>query len=145
MDNLGAILGQTYAIPRQTFSSAYPISNPQSQSQPFNDGLDFEKNLENVEGLTREYYEKVIGLKSFMADMHNNLGIDVRVPDLRNPESIRLNQIYQKGLADILNQANKLKVGQMERSSHIMRGTTKPKELMTNPLRSGRLNGMMIS
>lgn len=122
MDNLGAILGQTYAIPRQTFSSAYPISNPQSQSQPFNDGLDFEKNLENVEGLTREYYEKVIGLKSFMADMHNNLGIDVRVPDLRNPESIRLNQIYQKGLADILNQANKLKVGQMERSSHIMRG-----------------------
>jgi len=120
--DLAGTIGSTYRIPRQQPYNAGGAGHGLAQEASYDDGLAFEKNLQEVEGRTAEYYNKVAALKSFMADIHKNTGIDVRVPDMRYPESIRFNQIYQKALADIMHQGNLLKEGQVERTMHINRG-----------------------
>lgn len=78
--------------------------------QPYDDGLKAETGLQDVQGQTADYYRKVANLKSFMHDVHTNYGIDVRVPDAAKGEmAIKLNELYNHALADIMNQGNKLK------------------------------------
>ncbi|MDE2217823.1 MAG: hypothetical protein KGJ87_11815, partial [Planctomycetota bacterium] len=134
MPDLAGTLGQTYRIPRQ-HPSPYSVAAPGrvAAEQPFNDGLDFEKNLQEVEGQTEDYYQSIAALKSFMADMHKNLGIDVRVPDMSKPESIRLNMVYQQALADIMHKGNALHEGQTERLMRINRGDQYTKEADGKP------------
>lgn len=122
MGDLAGTVGQTYRIPRQQPPQYAGAAGGRGAADTFDDGLSFEKNLQEVEGRTEEYYNKVSALKSYMADIHKNLGIDVRVPSMSHPESIRLNRIYQKALADIMHQGNLLKEGQSERIMHINRG-----------------------
>jgi len=131
MPDRAGIGADTYRIPvQQPYNAA--MSGGGAANKPYDDGLEFEKSLQEAEGQTQAYYEKVAALKSFMLDMHKNRGIDVRVPDLAHPDSIALNQIYQRGLADIMHQANKLKMNQKEREYRINRG-----DIMTE---AGRAN-----
>jgi len=48
--------------------------------------------------------------------------VDVRVPDMSRPESIKLHQIYNDALSDILNQGNELKTGQAFQMMRDQRG-----------------------
>jgi len=96
------LAAQTYLLPQ-------PQQQPQPVQPTFEDGVVAMDGLQHVRGQTEEYYKKVGALKAFMQSVNKNLGIDVRVPDLSRPESVKLNQIYQDALADILAQGNMLK------------------------------------
>lgn len=100
--NRGAVGALNYQLPQ--------IQPVQSQQQaPYNDGIEALQGIQDANGQANEYYRKVAALKSFMQDVNSNYGIDVRVPDLSRPESIKLNEIYRTALADIMAQGNLLK------------------------------------
>lgn len=105
MADRGALQGQTYALP-----TVQPVA-PAPAQQPFDDGVRAMEGLQVVKGQTEAYYRKVAALKSFMQDAHQNFGVDVRVPDLSKPESIKLHQIYNDAITDILHTGNELKQG----------------------------------
>lgn len=99
----GELGAETYQIPQ---AAPQPVGHAQ---QPFDDGVVALQGLQYVKGQTEDYYKKVAALKSFMQDVHANYGLDVRVPDMSRPESIRLHQIYNDAISDILAQGNDLK------------------------------------
>jgi hypothetical protein len=99
----GELGAETYQIPQ---AAPQPVGHAQ---QPFDDGVVALQGLQHVKGQTEDYYKKVAALKSFMQDVHANYGLDVRVPDMSRPESIRLHQIYNDAISDILAQGNLLK------------------------------------
>lgn len=101
----GSLAGLTYTLPQA------PVTQPTVQ-QPYNDGIEALQGIQHVQGQTSDYYTKVAKLKSFMQEASNNYGIDVRVPDLSKPESIKLHEIYNTALSDILTQGNLLKNSQ---------------------------------
>jgi hypothetical protein len=104
----GGLAARTFLLPQQ--QSQQPIGP--SQQQPFDDGIRALEGLQYVEGQTSDYFKKIQALKAFMQDAQTNLGIDVRVPDLSRPESIKLNQIFRNALSDIMAQGNLLKNSQ---------------------------------
>lgn len=116
------LLAKTFLLPQQQVNYQQPVQ------QPYDDGVQALEGLQVVQGQTTDYYKKVSALKSFMQSVNKNLGIDVRVPDLSRPESIELNQIYQKALADILAQGNELKQSSgiysmlINRGDHLTKG-----------------------
>ena len=116
------LLAKTFLLPQQQVNYQQPVQ------QPYDDGVQALEGLQVVQGQTADYYKKVSALKSFMQSVNKNLGIDVRVPDLSRPESIELNQIYQKALADILAQGNELKQSSgiysmlINRGDHLTKG-----------------------
>lgn len=119
------LIGQTYALPQPTppVSSGAGAGYGNVQApQLFNDGVQEESGLASVEGLTTDYYRKVAMLKGLMQDAWENYRIDVRVPDLSKPESIKLNQMYQKAIADIKTQGNLLKNSQSMLTAGLSRG-----------------------
>jgi hypothetical protein len=100
--NRGALGADTFLLPQ-----VQPTAMP--QQQPLVDGIQALEGLQDIEGQTSDYYKKVADLKGFMQQVWTNFGIDVRVPDFARPESIKLNQVYQKAIADILAHGNQLK------------------------------------
>lgn len=109
MADRSGLIGSTYALPQ--------VAGPApTNTEPYNDGVEPLQGLQYIQGVTDQYYQKVAALKAFMQDTHANFGVDVRVPDLSRPESIKLNQIYQTALADILSQGNLLKNSQQEKT-----------------------------
>lgn len=110
------------AAAAQTFYN--PQIQPQASTQvgPMNDGVQPMDNIAYVNGVTEQYYQKVNALKSFMQDAHNNLGIDVRVPDASRPESIKLNTIFRNALSDILSQGTLLHNSQSMQMARESRG-----------------------
>lgn len=100
--NRGAVGALNYNLPI--------IPAVQSKAQtPYDDGLEALQGLQDANGEANAYYKKVAALKAFMHDVNTNYGIDVRVPDLSRPESIKLNEIYRNALADVMAQGNLLK------------------------------------
>src|SRR5690606_7357063 len=67
--------------------------------------------LEFVDGVTEDAYKKWGDLKSFAQTMWHNYRIDVSRPDMRDPVSVRANQAYKKGLADVQYTLDMLKQG----------------------------------
>ena len=115
--------GDRAGLAAQTFLLPQPQPRPVAPAeQPYNDGVQALEGLQYVKGQTADYYKKVADLKSFMQSVHQNLGIDVRVPDLSRPESIKLNQIYRDAIADISAQGNELKQGASINNMLISRG-----------------------
>ncbi len=132
----GSLGAQTYALPQVAPATPY-------QQAPYNDEVKAMEGLQYVKGQTADYYKKVQALKSFMQDAHANLGVDVRVPDMSKPESIKLHQIYNDALADILNQGNELKTGQGFQMMRDQRGVqyaegVDPNAQSASTLRSGQ-------
>jgi hypothetical protein len=99
------LAAQTFLLPTPAAPQAAPVQ------KPFDDGVQALEGLQYVKGQTADYYKKVADLKSFMQSVQQNLGVDVRVPDLSRPESIKLNQIYRDAIADIQAHGNALKTG----------------------------------
>lgn len=102
----GALLAQTYQLPQ---------AQPQApiQEQPFQDEIgDPAAGLQQIDGVTDEYFQKWAALKGFARDVQENLGVDVRFPDPSIPGSERLHRIYLKSLADLKAQGERLKTGQ---------------------------------
>ncbi len=110
-------IGNTYTIPL----------NPAVQQpvqQQFQDELGKpEDNLQQIDGVTDQYFDKWAQLKSFAKEAWNNYGIDVRYPDAGVPMSAKLNRIYLKAVADLQNQGNRLKVGQTMYAADRNRGS----------------------
>lgn len=100
------------ALGAQTYTLPQVAAVPPTVQQPYDDGVKALEGLQFVKGQTEDYYKKVAALKSFMQDAHANLGVDVRVPDMSRPESIKLHQIYNDAISDILQQGNLLKNSQ---------------------------------
>jgi hypothetical protein len=105
MAERAGLSAQTFLLPQPT---RQPIGAPE---QPYNDGVQALEGLQYVKGQTADYYKKVADLKSFMQSVQQSFGVDVRVPDLSRPESIKLNQIYRDAIADIQAHGNELKQG----------------------------------
>lgn len=113
-----SIYGQTYQNPPQ-----YLPQTPMAPSQPYQDEVGpVEENLQQVDGLTSDYFDKWAALKSFARDAQENLGVDVRFPNPDVPESNRLHRIYLKSLADLKKQANLLKTSQSMYNASLQRG-----------------------
>jgi hypothetical protein len=113
---IGSSVGNTYLFSNQNPASAGTQPQAQAQGTPQGSGYDDFmgkqlEDLENVEGMTQDYYTKWINLKSYAKTMWNEMGIDVTSPDLENEDSIRANKIYMKAVADVRNQGNRLKEG----------------------------------
>lgn len=128
------LIGKSFVLPQipaQGAGTPAGYGNVQAPSL-FNDGVTEETGLASVEGLTTDYYRKVAMLKGLMQDAWENYRIDVRVPDLSKPESIKLNQMYQKAIADIKTQGNLLKNSQ----SMLTAGLGRNDRFITDPTKA---------
>lgn len=114
-DYQGALGAQTFALPQ-----VQPYQPP--VTQPLNDGIVALEGLQHANGLANEYYQKVAALKAFMQDVNANYNLDVRVPDMSRPESLKLNEIYRTALADIMAQGNLLKTSQSDKALAMQMG-----------------------
>lgn len=134
--NLGTSGAETYALPTVAPEPVAP------QQQPYDDGVRALEGLQYVKGQTEAYYKKVADLKSFMQGAHANLGVDVRVPDMSRPESIKLHQIYNDAITDILQTGNSLKQGNAIQSQLTnMRAQYKPGFNPQNQAMTGAVQG----
>lgn len=80
-----------------------------SQTQAFMP--DAPSELEFVDGVTADAFQKWTDLKSFAEVMQHNYNINVSRPDARNPLAMQAHQAYKKGLADIQYTLDMLKQG----------------------------------
>jgi hypothetical protein len=99
-------LANTYLLPQQPQQQAPTQPEFQDEVGPAME------NLQHVDGVTSQYFDKWSALKGFARDVWENYGIDVRYPDPSVPESNRLHRIYLKSIADLKTQGNKLKTSQ---------------------------------
>jgi hypothetical protein len=107
MSDRSQLLAQTYALPTPA-----PSVQPGAQHQYVDEIGNPESGLQQVDGITSEYFDKWAALKGFAREAQETLGVDVRYPDPSVPESNRLNRIYLKALADLKKQGERLKTGQ---------------------------------
>lgn len=113
----GLALAQTYLLPQQ--QQAAPVA-----PKPFQDEVGAaEEGLQQVDGVTSEYFDKWSALKGFARDAWENYGIDVRYPDPSIPESNNIHRIYLKAIADLKQQGNRLKTGQKMYEADRQRGS----------------------
>lgn len=121
--NRGALLAQTYQLPAAQAQQQAPAPTP------FQDEIgDPASGLQQIDGVTSEYFQKWAALKGFAKDVQENLGIDVRFPDPSVPESDRLHRIYLKSLADLKAQGERLKTGQQMYMADRQRGALMTKD-----------------
>lgn len=108
--NQGESLANTFLLPQNTEPTGVGGGNRGNGANSyFDDGIKPLDHLQHVQNMTSDYYRKVADLKSFMQEMHNNFGIDARVPDYSKGElGIKVNELYNKALADIMAQGNLL-------------------------------------
>lgn len=107
--NQGESLANTFLLPQYTEPTNVGGAGGNLANNHFDDGLKPLDHLQHVQNMTSDYYRKVADLKSFMQEMHNNFGIDARVPDYSKGElGIKINELYNKALADIMAQGNLL-------------------------------------
>jgi hypothetical protein len=70
--------------------------------------------LQNVDNVTREFYQKWSDLESFAQDMKARFGIDVTRPDFSSQEAMEAHEMFQKGVADLHYQTNRLDQAQKD-------------------------------
>jgi hypothetical protein len=130
--NQGESLAQTFLIPQyaENTNVAGGGAHGSNPNAFYDDGLKPLDNLQHVQNMTSDYYRKVADLKSFMQEMHNNFGIDARVPDYSKGElGIKVNELYNKALADIMAQGNLLQNSHATMSNLVNQHA----RFMTNP------------
>ncbi len=114
--NRGSVLAQTYQLPAPVQQQPIPQKQFQDEiGQP-------ESGLQQIDGVTSEYFDKWSSLKGFARDVWENYGIDVRYPDPSVPESNKLHRIYLKAVADLKQQGERLKTGQKMYEADRQRG-----------------------
>lgn len=112
----GALLAQTYQLPQAQ------VQKPVAEN-PFVDEVgEPASGLQQIDGVTSDYFQKWAALKGFARDVQENLGVDVRFPDPSIPGSDRLHRIYLKSLADLKAQGERLKTGQQQYMADRQRG-----------------------
>jgi hypothetical protein len=72
--------------------------------------------LQNVDNVTRDFYQKWADLESFASDMKMRFGIDVTKPDFSSQEAMEAHEMFQKAAADLHYQSNRLKQAQTDLS-----------------------------
>lgn len=111
-------LANTFLLPQRAPVQAPQITSTGSVPAPPSQSAvpDPIEGLQYVENTTKDYYDKWANLKSFVNSAWTNFGIDVTKPDFTRPESIKMNEIYNKAVADIRFQGDQLKTSQQELS-----------------------------
>ena len=118
MPALGSALANTYLLPQ-----GQPLAPQPQKEQPFQDEIgNPEEGLQQVDGVTSQYFDKWAQLKGFARDVWENYKIDVRYPDPSVPESNRLHRIYLKAIADLKKQGSQLKTSQSMLNASLQRG-----------------------
>jgi hypothetical protein len=109
MDYAG-VLGQNFEIPLQ--QSVMPINPQLAELQAVQNaniqGPKLEDGLAEVEGLTKEYYDKWAALNQYSEGMQS-MGINVTKPDPLNPQSQAAHRWYLKAVADLQRHGSSLK------------------------------------
>ncbi len=105
------IIGQNFEIPLQ--QPVMPQMSPQLQQLQATQnagvqGPQLMDGLAEVEGLTKEYYDKWSAVNSFAENMQS-MGINVTKPDPMNPQSQAANRWYLKAIADLQRHGQALK------------------------------------
>lgn len=70
--------------------------------------------LQNVDNVTRDFYQKWADLENFASEMKIKYGIDVTKPDFSSQEAMEAHEMFQKGAADLHYQTNKLTQAQKD-------------------------------
>jgi hypothetical protein len=107
------VIGQNFEIPLQ--QQVMPQMSPsplQASQQTDVQGPQLEKGLYEVEGLTKEYYDKWTALNTWAESMQS-MGINVTKPDPLNPQSQAAHRWFMKATADLQRHGEALK-GQSE-------------------------------
>ena len=108
---LASALGQTFNMPQER-----QLQGSQAQAQQQQAGGSVlgspPTGLENVDQTTQAFYDKWGELESFASDMKLQYGIDVTRPDFSTSEGMEAHKMYQKALADLRYQGNRLKNSQ---------------------------------
>src|SRR6185295_10522646 len=127
----GELGSKTFLIPQYQTGAGNGADTQFEHITPYEDNLKPENGLQYVQGQTADYYRKVANLKSFMQHAHTNYGIDVRVPDAAKGQlAIKLNELYNMALADIMAQGNLLKTSHerlntlTNQRAHFLKDTT---------------------
>ncbi len=115
--NRGGALANTYLLPQ-----GQPLAQPTAPPQYVDEVGQPEENLQQIDGVTSDYFNKWSQLKGFALDVLQNYGIDVRYNDPSVPESNRLHRIYLKALSDLKQQGSKLKTSQSMLNASLQRG-----------------------
>lgn len=104
----GAAQGYTFEVPTSIQNPQQQVA-PQGPVDPVGAAM---TGLQNVSGVTKDYYDKWAKVKSFAHGMWETYGIDVTKPDYSNPASIKANDLYNKALADLQYQGDTLQTSQ---------------------------------
>lgn len=121
MADYAGLLGKTFDIPAQQSAPSgidpYVLQQMQQIQQPGPALRKPEEGLYEVEGLTKEYYDKWAALNEFAQNMHGQ-GIDITKPDPFNPQSQAAHRWYLKAVADLERHGNSLKNSQKALESY---------------------------
>ena len=164
---LGTYTGLNYEMPQEQVTPA-GYGQPQSpevgnvpegpQIHPFLENP--QEGLQYTDKLTREYYDKYMGIRSFVDNAWRNYGIDVTKPDMSKEGAMDLHRLYQKAVADVMytgdilknsqTQLGKMNQGQIDgkirmnqgvRTSSAPVSTRDPREMYTSTADSNILAG----
>ena len=114
--SVGASRGMTFLFGQEQPSLNAYNTQAQAEQIPFDDMVgETLDQLEQVEGMTDEYYAQWAKAKSFAKMAWQNYGIDVTSPDVDSPDQMNLHNMYLKSVANVRSMGNALKRGaQME-------------------------------
>lgn len=71
-----------------------------------------QEGLQYTDELTKEYYDKFMGIRSLVDNAWKNYGIDVTKPDMSKEGAMDLHRLYQKAVADVMYTGDILKNSQ---------------------------------
>lgn len=119
---LGAVGGRTFEIPRRVMDGQQaPTVADQPEPAPQFE-LTEPNALQFVENQTQGVYHRFQNIKGLVDSAYKNHGIDVTNPDFSNPVAVRLNNLYQKAVADLRFEIDDLKSGQQIMMQGFQRG-----------------------
>lgn len=138
MPDFGQEQALNFQIPGQGNYTTQPVpQNPNTQGMQDSVGEAL-SGLQYVQGATEDYYKKWAMLKSFAHEAAQNMDIDVTRPDYSKPESVKLNQIYTKAIADLKYQGDLLKNSQSMLMKDREQGNIPNRDLSQRPFATGQ-------
>lgn len=114
MGNIGQLNANNFLVPQMQMNPANVAASSTSSTPNF-DIPDPEEGLALIQGIdgdTKSYYDKWAKVKQFAQAMQSKFGIDVTRPDVNNQGSVKANEIFNKAIADLKFQGDRLKTTQ---------------------------------
>ena len=107
--SLISAIGSTFKLPQEQGGRDIQQRGVDSQGSPLGKPPE---GLESVDEVTNQFYQKWNDLETFSSTMKLQYGVDVTKPNFGSEEGREAHNIYQKALADLYYQGNKMKNSQ---------------------------------